>query len=40
MYGVWFNTQTGGVESVPQPTEITDPKARKIRRGLPVPAIG
>ena len=39
-HSLWTNPTTGAVEAVPRHTEISDVLARKICRGLSVPAIG
>jgi hypothetical protein len=39
-HSLWTNPTTGAVEAVPRHTEISDLLARKICRGLSVPAVG
>jgi len=39
-HSLWCNPNTGQVEAVPRHAEIPDILARKICRGLSVPAIG
>ncbi len=39
-HSLWCNATTGQVEAVPRHTEISNNLARKICRGLSVPAIG
>jgi hypothetical protein len=39
-HSLWTNPQTGEMEAVPRHTELPNKLARKICRGLSIPAIG
>ncbi len=39
-HSLWANPNTGAVEAIPRHVEIPNTLARKICRGLSVPAIG